>query len=147
MPVRKNGHLLLITLILANMIVNETLPLIAEPVLGGGIPAVVASTALIVMCVHSQIQPYTVLADHYFPLSFSEIIPQSICTRYGLAIGATMALPVQILIYALVCYFLPLLVHGFTLVGGQIGYHLMARRETYGADVGGTSRYHVSTCR
>ncbi|KAK7685805.1 hypothetical protein QCA50_011151 [Cerrena zonata] len=81
MPVRKNGHLLLITLILANMIVNETLPIIADPVLGGGPQGVVVSTILIVI--------------------FSEIIPQSICTRYGLAIGATMAFPVQILIYAL----------------------------------------------
>lgn len=34
--------------------------------------------------------------------SFSEIIPQSICTRYGLAIGANMAWFVRILIFALV---------------------------------------------
>ncbi|CAL1706812.1 unnamed protein product [Somion occarium] len=80
-PIRKNGHLLLITLILANMIANETLPVIADPVLGGGPEAVVASTVLIVI--------------------FSEIIPQSLCTRYGLAIGAHMAWFVKILIYAL----------------------------------------------
>ena len=48
-PIRKNGHLLLITLILANMIVNETLPVISDPILGGGVPSVIASTALIVM--------------------------------------------------------------------------------------------------
>jgi metal transporter CNNM len=48
-PIRKNGHLLLITLILANMIANETLPVIADKVFKGGIQAVVASTALIVM--------------------------------------------------------------------------------------------------
>jgi metal transporter CNNM len=48
-PVRKNGHLLLVTLLLANMIVNESLPVIADPVLGGGVQGVVASTALIVM--------------------------------------------------------------------------------------------------
>ncbi|THH30294.1 hypothetical protein EUX98_g3887 [Antrodiella citrinella] len=70
-PVRKNGHLLLITLILANMIVNETLPVISDPVLGGGVQSVIVSTVLIVV--------------------FSEIIPQSLCTRYGLAIGANMA--------------------------------------------------------
>ncbi|CAL1706813.1 unnamed protein product [Somion occarium] len=63
-PIRKNGHLLLITLILANMIANETLPVIADPVLGGGPEA-------------------------------------SLCTRYGLAIGAHMAWFVKILIYAL----------------------------------------------
>ncbi|GAA94847.1 uncharacterized protein L969DRAFT_54980 [Mixia osmundae IAM 14324] len=78
-PIRKNGHLLLVTLLLANMIVNETLPVIADNVLGGGVQAVVISTALIVI--------------------FSEIIPQSVCSRFGLAIGARMVWPVQILIY------------------------------------------------
>lgn len=48
-PIRKNGHLLLVTLLLANMIVNETLPVIADPVLGGGVQSVVVSTVLIVM--------------------------------------------------------------------------------------------------
>jgi metal transporter CNNM len=47
-PIRKNGHLLLVTLLLANMIVNETLPIIADPVLGG-VQSVVVSTILIVM--------------------------------------------------------------------------------------------------
>jgi metal transporter CNNM len=50
-PIRKNGHLLLVTLLLANMIVNETLPVISDPVLGGGVQSVVVSTVLIVMCV------------------------------------------------------------------------------------------------
>jgi hypothetical protein len=48
-PIRKNGHLLLVTLLLANMIVNESLPVIADPVLGGGVQSVVVSTVLIVM--------------------------------------------------------------------------------------------------
>ena len=48
-PIRKNGHLLLVTLLLANMIVNETLPIISDPVLGGGAQSVVVSTVLIVM--------------------------------------------------------------------------------------------------
>ncbi|OJT02653.1 DUF21 domain-containing protein [Trametes pubescens] len=78
LPIRKNGHLLLISLLLANMIVNEALPIISEPVLGGGIESVVVSTVLIVI--------------------FSEIIPQSLCTRYGLAIGAQMAWFVRLLI-------------------------------------------------
>ena len=33
------------------MIVNETLPVISDPVLGGGVPSVVVSTVLIVMSV------------------------------------------------------------------------------------------------
>lgn len=48
-PIRKNGHLLLVTLLLANMITNETLPVISSPVLGGGVQSVVVSTVLIVM--------------------------------------------------------------------------------------------------
>jgi CBS domain containing-hemolysin-like protein len=77
-PIRKDGHLLLISLIIANMLINEILPLLAENVFGGGIQAVVASTALIVI--------------------FAEIIPQSVCTRFGLQIGARMVLPVRALI-------------------------------------------------
>lgn len=48
-PIRKNGHLLLVTLLLANMITNETLPVISDPILGGGVQAVVVSTVLIVL--------------------------------------------------------------------------------------------------
>ena len=50
-PIRKDGHRLLVTLLLANMIVNETLPIVADPVLGGGVQSVVVSTVLIVMYV------------------------------------------------------------------------------------------------
>ncbi|KAG6916014.1 hypothetical protein DXG01_008825 [Tephrocybe rancida] len=70
-PIRKNGHLLLVTLLLANMIVNETLPVIAEPVLGGGLLGVIVSTVLIII--------------------FAEIIPQSLFSRHGLYLGAKMA--------------------------------------------------------
>lgn len=81
MPIRKNGHLLLVTLLLANMIVNETLPVISDPILGGGVQSVVVSTVLIVI--------------------FSEIIPQSLCTRHGLYFGAQMAGFTRVLIYIL----------------------------------------------
>ncbi|KAJ3519637.1 hypothetical protein NM688_g9272 [Phlebia brevispora] len=80
-PIRKDGHLLLVTLLLANMIVNETLPVISDPVLGGGVQSVVVSTVLIVI--------------------FSEIIPQSLCTRYGLYFGAKMAGPIRVLLWTL----------------------------------------------
>ncbi|KAF9260987.1 DUF21-domain-containing protein [Marasmius fiardii PR-910] len=80
-PIRKNGHLLLVTLLLANMIVNESLPVISDPVLGGGIQSVVVSTTLIVI--------------------FAEIIPQSLFTRHGLYLGAKMAGFTKILIYGL----------------------------------------------
>ncbi|KAJ2719288.1 hypothetical protein GGI07_005305 [Coemansia sp. Benny D115] len=81
-PIRKNGHWLLVTLLLGNTIVNETLPIIMHTVLGGGgVTAVIVSTAAIVL--------------------FGEIIPQSICAHYGLTIGAMFAYPVRLLQYAL----------------------------------------------
>ncbi|KAJ7447234.1 hypothetical protein FB451DRAFT_1290745, partial [Mycena latifolia] len=80
-PIRRNGHLLLVTLLLANMIVNETLPVVADPVLGGGVQSVVVSTVLIVI--------------------FAEIIPQSLFTRHGLYLGAKMAGFTKVLIYGL----------------------------------------------
>jgi len=80
-PIRKNGHLLLVTLLLCNMIVNEALPVIGDPILGGGVQSVVVSTALIVI--------------------FAEIIPQSLCTRYGLYIGAKMAGFVRVLLWTM----------------------------------------------
>ncbi|KAL8277315.1 hypothetical protein RQP46_010268 [Phenoliferia psychrophenolica] len=63
--------------------VNETLPVIADGVLGGGVIAVVISTVLVII--------------------FSEIIPQSICSRFGLAIGSAMVGPVRVLIW---CFFI-----------------------------------------
>ncbi|KAF9005221.1 hypothetical protein BDQ17DRAFT_1354066 [Cyathus striatus] len=80
-PIRQNGHLLLVTLLLSNMIVNESLPVIADPVLGGGFQSVVVSTVLIVI--------------------FSEIIPQSLFTRHGLYLGAKMAGFTKFLIYTM----------------------------------------------
>ncbi|KAJ2805003.1 hypothetical protein H4R20_002272 [Coemansia guatemalensis] len=77
-PLRRNGHWLLVTLLLGNTIVNETLPIVMDSVLGGGgVSAIVISTAAIVL--------------------FGEIIPQSLCARHGLAIGAFFAYPVRLL--------------------------------------------------
>ncbi|KAJ7594764.1 hypothetical protein C8J56DRAFT_855249 [Mycena floridula] len=81
MPIRKNGHLLLVTLLLANMIVNESLPIFADKVLGGPVQSVVISTVLIVI--------------------FSEIIPQALFTRHGLYLGAKGAGLTMCLIYAM----------------------------------------------
>ena len=43
----RGKHWVLVTLLLANVIVNETLPIILDRSLGGGWPAVLGSTALI----------------------------------------------------------------------------------------------------
>lgn len=67
----KGKHWVLVTLLLANVIVNETLPVVLDRMGGGGWVAVALSSTAIVI--------------------FGEIIPQSICVRYGMAIGAFMA--------------------------------------------------------
>ncbi|OLL22117.1 DUF21 domain-containing protein [Neolecta irregularis DAH-3] len=81
LPLRRKGHLLLVTLLLGNVICNETLPIISEDTLGAGVLAVVISAALIVI--------------------FAEILPQAICTQYGLSIGYYAAPFVQAAIYML----------------------------------------------
>lgn len=68
---KRGKHWVLVTLLLSNVITNETLPIVLDRCLGGGWPAVVSSTVAIVI--------------------FGEIIPQSLCVRYGLSIGAVCA--------------------------------------------------------
>lgn len=45
----RSKHWVLVTLLLSNVIVNETLPILLDGVLGGGWQAIVISTALIVI--------------------------------------------------------------------------------------------------
>ncbi|KAL4935011.1 hypothetical protein BDV06DRAFT_234792 [Aspergillus oleicola] len=78
---KRGKHWVLVTLLLSNVITNETLPIILDRSLGGGWPAVLGSTVLIVI--------------------FGEIVPQSICVRYGLPIGAWMAPCVLALMYVM----------------------------------------------
>ncbi|ODN82343.1 hemolysin [Cryptococcus wingfieldii CBS 7118] len=69
----RGRHWVLVVLLLSNVIVNESLPIFLDDVLGGGLYAVIVSTTMIVI--------------------FGEIIPQaaSVCVRYGLFIGGTCA--------------------------------------------------------
>ncbi|ERS96531.1 CBS domain containing protein [Sporothrix schenckii 1099-18] len=78
---KRGKHWVLVTLLLSNVIVNETLPVVLDRCLGGGVAAVVGSTLLIVV--------------------FGEVLPQSICVRYGLQIGGIMAKPVLALMWLL----------------------------------------------
>ncbi|PWN26878.1 DUF21-domain-containing protein [Jaminaea rosea] len=80
-PIRKDGHLLLTTLLIANMITNETLPIVSDPLFPSPVLAVVVSTVLVII--------------------FAELVPQSVCSRYGLEIGAYMAIPTRIVIIGL----------------------------------------------
>ncbi|KAI1316204.1 hypothetical protein EDD11_010314 [Mortierella claussenii] len=65
--------------VLGNVIVNETLPVVLDSELGGGVVAILISTMLIVV--------------------FGEIIPQAVCARHGLAIGSYCAKPMMIFMY------------------------------------------------
>ncbi|KAK5123560.1 hypothetical protein LTR85_002598 [Meristemomyces frigidus] len=78
---KKGKHWVLVTLLLSNVITNETLPIVLDRSLGGGWPAVLSSTILIVI--------------------FGEVAPQSVCVRYGLAIGAFMAPAVLVLMWVM----------------------------------------------
>ncbi|KAJ9133038.1 DUF21 and CBS domain-containing protein [Pleurostoma richardsiae] len=75
----RGKHWVLVTLLLSNVIVNETLPVVLDRCLGGGVAAVIGSTVLIVI--------------------FGEVVPQSVCVRYGLPIGGYMSKPVLLLMY------------------------------------------------
>ena len=69
MPVRALGNFLLCSLLLGNVLVNNTLTIMLDALTGGGgLIAVVGSTFGIVV--------------------FGEIIPQAVCSRHGLAVGA-----------------------------------------------------------
>ncbi|KAK4271367.1 hypothetical protein QN277_020071 [Acacia crassicarpa] len=78
LPVVRNQHLLLVTLLLCNAAAMEALPIFLD--------ALVAPYAAILISV-------TLI------LMFGEIIPQSVCTRYGLLIGATVAPVVRVLVW------------------------------------------------
>jgi metal transporter CNNM len=93
---QRGKHWVLVTLLLSNVITNETLPIVLDRSLGGGWPAVVSSTVLIGKS-SSIIHPY--LAN--FSVIFGEVVPQSICVRYGLPIGAWMSPVVLVLMYVM----------------------------------------------
>ncbi|XP_069034357.1 metal transporter CNNM4 isoform X1 [Embiotoca jacksoni] len=67
-PIRRKGNYLLCSLLLGNVLVNTTLTILLDDLTMSGIGAVVASTVGIVI--------------------FGEIVPQALCSRHGLAVGA-----------------------------------------------------------
>lgn len=71
-PVRSQGNYLLCSLLLGNVLVNTTLTILLDDIAGSGLIAVVMSTIGIVI--------------------FGEIVPQAICSRHGLAVGANTIL-------------------------------------------------------
>ncbi|XP_050235929.1 putative DUF21 domain-containing protein At1g03270 isoform X2 [Mercurialis annua] len=81
LPVVQKQHQLLVTLLLCNACAMEALPIYLDKIF----------------------HPFVaVLLSVTFVLAFGEIIPQSICSRYGLAVGANFVWLVRILM--VICY-------------------------------------------
>ncbi|XP_051124016.1 DUF21 domain-containing protein At1g47330 [Andrographis paniculata] len=78
LPVVKNQHLLLCTLLIGNSLAMESLPIFLDKLVPPW-AAILVSVTLILM--------------------FGEILPQAICTRYGLTVGATAAPLVRVLLW------------------------------------------------
>ncbi|KAI3410678.1 uncharacterized protein J3R85_018583 [Psidium guajava] len=81
LPVVKNQHLLLCTLLICNAAAMEALPIFLDSLLSA-YGAILISVTLILL--------------------FGEILPQSVCSRYGLAIGAAVAPAVRVLVW--ICF-------------------------------------------
>ncbi|XP_022740101.1 DUF21 domain-containing protein At2g14520-like [Durio zibethinus] len=81
LSVVRRQHLLLCTLLICNAAAMEALPIFLDSLVSAW-GAILISVTLILM--------------------FGEIIPQAVCTRYGLAIGAKVAPFVQILVW--ICF-------------------------------------------
>nr|XP_018673090.1 DUF21 domain-containing protein At4g33700 isoform X2 [Ciona intestinalis]XP_026696468.1 DUF21 domain-containing protein At4g33700 isoform X2 [Ciona intestinalis]XP_026696469.1 DUF21 domain-containing protein At4g33700 isoform X2 [Ciona intestinalis] len=83
LPLVKRHHLLLVTLLLSNAAAVESMPLFLDKISNPITAIVVSVTAVLI---------------------FGEVVPQALCTRYGLAIGSTLS-P---LVYALMFITLPI---------------------------------------
>ncbi|KAI5082109.1 hypothetical protein GOP47_0001852 [Adiantum capillus-veneris] len=78
LPIVKNQHLLLCTLLIGNSLAMEALPIFLDALVTSW-GAILISVTLILM--------------------FGEILPQAVCSRYGLAIGAAMIPVVRVLVF------------------------------------------------
>ncbi|CAM0955660.1 unnamed protein product [Alopecurus aequalis] len=81
LPVVQKQHQLLVTLLLCNAVAMEALPIFLDRMFHPVVAVVLSVT---------------------FVLAFGEVIPQAICTRYGLAVGANFVWLVRILM--ILCY-------------------------------------------
>ncbi|XP_057484171.1 DUF21 domain-containing protein At4g14240-like [Actinidia eriantha] len=81
LPVVQKQHQLLVTLLLFNACAMEALPIYLDKIFHPFVAVVLSVT---------------------FVLAFGEIIPQAICSRYGLAVGANFVWLVRILM--IICY-------------------------------------------
>ncbi|KAJ8752833.1 hypothetical protein K2173_008568 [Erythroxylum novogranatense] len=80
LPIVKNQHLLLCTLLIGNSLAMEALPIFLDALLPAW-GAIIISVTLI--------------------LTFGEIIPQAVCSRYGLSVGAKLSGIVRLIVIVL----------------------------------------------
>lgn len=80
-PVVQKQHQLLVTLLLCNAASMEALPIYLDKIFNQYVAIILSVT---------------------FVLAFGEVIPQAICTRYGLAVGASLVWLVRVLM--VLCY-------------------------------------------
>eukprot|EP00899_Mesostigma_viride_P006283 jgi/Mesvir1/15656/Mv03260-RA.1 len=80
MPLVRNHHLLLCTLLLANAAAMEALPIFLDRLVGPLLAVLFSVTAVLI---------------------FGEVLPQAVCSRYGLAIGAHLSWLVWTLVFLL----------------------------------------------
>ncbi|GAB4826311.1 hypothetical protein Ancab_009176 [Ancistrocladus abbreviatus] len=80
LPIVKKQHLLLCTLLIYNAMAMEALPIFLDSILPAWL-AILISVTLI--------------------LAFGEIIPQAVCSRYGLSVGAKLSVLVRLLVIVL----------------------------------------------
>src|SRR3954447_12223673 len=70
---KRGKHWVLVTLLLSNVITNETLPIVLDRSLGGGWPAVLSSTVLIGMCGENALDGTTIDKCSYFWRNYSSV--------------------------------------------------------------------------
>ncbi|KAJ0099124.1 hypothetical protein Patl1_20224 [Pistacia atlantica] len=80
LPIVKNQHLLLCTLLIGNALAMEALPIFLDALLPAWASILISVTLI---------------------LAFGEIIPQSVCSRYGLTVGAKLSVVVRLIVIVL----------------------------------------------
>ncbi|GAY45638.1 hypothetical protein CUMW_090900 [Citrus unshiu] len=80
LPIVKNQHLLLCTLLIGNAMAMEALPIFLDALLPAWASIVISVTLI---------------------LAFGEIIPQAVCSRYGLSVGAKLSVLVRLIVIVL----------------------------------------------
>ncbi|KZV32408.1 hypothetical protein F511_03691 [Dorcoceras hygrometricum] len=98
LPVVQKQHQLLVTLLLCNAAAMEALPIYLDKIFHPAVAVILSVT---------------------FVLVFGEIIPQAVCSRYGLAVGANFVWLVRVLM--IICF--PIAYPIGKILDGVLGHH------------------------